>query len=208
LPWQMRSSSVVIIVRGHPAAKCFVAAPPHFPGLGVRLKWRLSRIQPALWKATDMKLAGKSALVTGGGSGIGLGIAQALAGEGCRVAIAGRRGDVLRQAAAGWIGKPPMLTHEVDVADRESVRNLFAWQEKELGPLDFLINSAGINIKTRTMSAMTPEQWDHVMQVNATGVYNCMYFALPQMRKKKDGVIVNISSTSGKRAGALGGIAY
>jgi len=91
-----------------------------------------------------MKLAGKSALVTGGGSGIGLGIAQALAGEGCRVAIAGRRGDVLRQAAAGWIGKPPMLTHEVDVADRESVKKLFAWQEKELGPLDFLVNSAGI----------------------------------------------------------------
>jgi NAD(P)-dependent dehydrogenase (short-subunit alcohol dehydrogenase family) len=155
-----------------------------------------------------MKLAGKSALVTGGGSGIGLGIAQGLAAEGCRVAIAGRRGEVLREAAAAWIGKPPMLTHEVDVADRKSVEKLFAWQEKELGPLDFLINSAGINIKTRSMSAMTPEQWDHVMQVNATGVYNCMYFALPQMRKKKDGVIVNISSTSGKRAGALGGIAY
>src|SRR4051812_20694304 len=155
-----------------------------------------------------MNLSGKAALVTGGGSGIGLAIAHALAAEGCRVAIAGRRGEVLREAAAAWKGKPTILTHECDVADRESVRRLFDWQQKELGPLDFLVNSAGINIKTRSMAAMTPEQWDHVIQVNATGVYNCMYFALPPMRAKKDGVIVNISSTSGKRAGALGGIAY
>ena len=155
-----------------------------------------------------MKLAGKTVLVTGGGSGIGLGIAQALASEGCRVAIAGRRVEVLREVTESWKEKPPLLYHEVDVADRESVRRLFAWQEKELGSLDILINSAGINIKTRSMAAMTPEQWDQVMQVNATGVYNCMYFALPQMRKKKDGVVINISSTSGKRAGALGGIAY
>lgn len=155
-----------------------------------------------------MKLSGKSALVTGGGSGIGLAIARALAAEGCRVAIAGRRPEVLREAVAAWKQQPAMVFHAADVADRESVRRLFAWQEKELGPLDILVNSAGINIKTRSMAAMTPEQWDHVIQVNATGVYNCMYFALPQMRARKDGVVINISSTSGKRAGALGGIAY
>lgn len=152
-----------------------------------------------------MRLQGKTALITGGGSGIGLGIAQAFATEGCRVAITGRRKEVLQEAARQT---PGMLWHEVDVADRESVRQLFAWQEKELGPLDILVNSAGMNIKTRSMSAMQPEQWDEVMQVNATGVYNCLYFALPAMRARKDGLIINISSTSGKRAGALGGIAY
>jgi NAD(P)-dependent dehydrogenase (short-subunit alcohol dehydrogenase family) len=155
-----------------------------------------------------MKLKNKIALVTGGGTGIGWGIAQALASEGCRVAIAGRRLDVLKDAAASWIGQPPILCHEVDVADRASVVRLFEWQQRELGPLDILVNSAGINIKNRTMAAMRPEQWDQILAVNATGVYNCVHAALPQMRAKKDGLIINISSTSGKRASPLGGIAY
>ena len=153
-------------------------------------------------------LAGKTALVTGGGSGIGLGIAYALAGEGCRVAIAGRRLEVLREAAATWQGQSPILSHEVDVADRGSVEKLFAWAAKDFGPIDFLVNAAGVNIKNRLMSNMTPPDWDRVLAINATGVYNCMYFVLPQMRERKDGLIVNISSISGKRAAALGGVAY
>jgi len=155
-----------------------------------------------------MKLKNKTALITGGGTGIGWGIAQALAAEGCRVAIAGRRASVLKEAASSYIGQPPILHHEVDVADRAGVARLFAWQQKELGPLDILVNAAGVNIKTRSMAATTPEQWDQVMQINATGVFNCVYAALPQMRAKKDGLIINISSTSGKRASPLGGIAY
>ena len=155
-----------------------------------------------------MKLKNKTALITGGGTGIGWGIAQALAAEGCRVAIAGRRASVLKEAASSYIGQPPIMHHEVDVADRASVARLFAWQQKELGPLDILVNAAGVNIKTRSMAATTPEQWDQVMQINATGVFNCVFAALPQMRAKKDGLIINISSTSGKRASPLGGIAY
>jgi NADP-dependent 3-hydroxy acid dehydrogenase YdfG len=58
------------------------------------------------------------------------------------------------------------------------------------------------------MSAMTPEQWDMVMDINATGAYNTMHAVLPQMRERQDGLIVNISSISGKRATALGGVAY
>jgi NAD(P)-dependent dehydrogenase (short-subunit alcohol dehydrogenase family) len=153
-------------------------------------------------------LAGKTTLVTGGGTGIGWGIAEALASEGCNVAITGRRGDVLKQAAASWVGQPPILWHECDVADRHSVRELFAWAAKSLGPIDILVNSAGINIKNRMMSTMPPEEWDRVLKVNATGVYNCMYAVLPQMRERKDGLIVNISSISGVRAAALGGVAY
>lgn len=155
-----------------------------------------------------MNLQGKTALVTGGGSGIGLGIAQAFAAAGCRVAIAGRRGDVVQQAAEAWTGQPPMLHHAVDVANREDVKQLFAWAKEKLGPIDILVNSAGLNIKRRSMAEMEPEQWDHVMGVNATGAYNCMYEVLPQMRERQDGLIVNISSISGKRAGALGGVAY
>lgn len=153
-------------------------------------------------------LAGKTALITGGGSGIGLGAAIALAGEGCRVAISGRRRDILQTAAASWTAQPPILFHECDVADRGSVERLFAWAAKELGPIDILVQAAGVNIRNRMMSNMTPPDWDRVVAINATGVYNCMYAVLPQMRERKDGLIVNISSISGKRAAALGGVAY
>ncbi len=155
-----------------------------------------------------MKLNGKTALITGGGSGIGLGIAGALAAEGCRVAIAGRREELVRQAAEAWKGDPPILFHAVDVADRDSVNTLFQWASKQLGPIDILVNSAGLNIKNRSMADMQPEQWDQVMAVNATGAYNCMYAVLPQMRERRDGLIINISSISGLRASALGGVAY
>jgi len=153
-----------------------------------------------------MNLQGKTVLVTGGGTGIGLGGAVALAQAGCRVAIAGRRADTLEQAAANAEGK--LLHHTVDVADRNSVEQLFAWANEQFGSIDILVNSAGINIKTRTMTTMTPDQWDQVIQVNATGIYNCMYAVLPQMRERRDGLIINVSSIAGLRASQLGGVAY
>lgn len=155
-----------------------------------------------------MLLAGKTALVTGGGTGIGWGIARALAEAGCRVAIAGRREQPLQAAVATWKGPQAILWKCVDVTDRNSVSALFDWFGQQCGPLDILVNSAGTNIKTRMMSDMRPEQWDEVMTINATGVYNCMYAALPAMRARRDGLIVNISSISGVRAGTLGGVAY
>ena len=79
--------------------------------------------------------------------------------------------SVLRDAADA--SEQPLWQHTVDVTDRESVQSLFAWARQELGKVDILINSAGMNIKTRTMAAMAPEQWDQVMQANATGAYNC-----------------------------------
>lgn len=154
-----------------------------------------------------MKLAGKTALVTGGATGIGQGIAYALAAEGCRVVIAGRREEALKSAVAGC-KTGQLLCHTVDVADRESVNALVTWANQQLGRIDILVNAAGVNIKKRTMSAMDPEQWDYVMNINAAGVYHAMYAVLPQMRERKDGLVINISSTSGKRAAPLGGVAY
>ncbi|MBM4005065.1 MAG: SDR family NAD(P)-dependent oxidoreductase [Planctomycetes bacterium] len=154
-----------------------------------------------------MKLSGKTALVTGGGTGIGWGIARALAAEGCRVMIAGRRPQPLTDAVEGWKGTP-ILHQTVDVTDRASVAALVQATLQQLGAIDILVNSAGTNIKTRTLAEMRPEQWDEVLAINATGVYNCMYAVLPSMRARRDGLIVNISSTSGKRAAPLGGVAY
>ncbi len=155
-----------------------------------------------------MKLQGKTAIVTGGGSGIGLGIAKALAAEGCQVVIAGRDEAKLSQAAAEFKGIPPMFFHACDVAQRDSVQKLFEWAAQKVGKIDILVNSAGVNIKTRSMREMLPEQWDYVMSANATGAYNCMRVVLPQMRERKDGLIVNVSSIAGLRASALGGVAY
>jgi NAD(P)-dependent dehydrogenase (short-subunit alcohol dehydrogenase family) len=155
-----------------------------------------------------MKLSGKTALVTGGGTGIGEGIALALATEGCRVAIAGRREDKLRQVAARSKSGPPMLIHPVDVADRSSVEELFRWAEAELGQIDILVNSAGVNFPRRTMADMVPETWDTIMAINSSGVYDCIRCVLPDMRKRHDGLIVNICSIAGRRASMLAGVAY
>jgi NADP-dependent 3-hydroxy acid dehydrogenase YdfG len=155
-----------------------------------------------------MKLANKTALVTGGGSGIGAGCAIALAREGCQVAIAGRQADKLAQAASRFDGTPALKTHPVDVADRVSVATLFRWAERELGRIDILVNCAGVNTLKRSIHELAPEEWDRLMAINATGAYNCIREVLPQMKQRRDGLIVNINSTSGVRAGLLGGVAY
>ncbi len=155
-----------------------------------------------------MDLKTKTALVTGGGTGIGAAIAVALAREGCRTAICGRREDKLRETAAAFRGQPAILCRAADVADRQSVADLFAWAEKQLGRIDILVNAAGVNIVKRSMAELDPADWDLLMAVNATGAYNCMWAVLPQMRQRRDGLIVNIASIAGKRTGPLGGVAY
>ncbi len=155
-----------------------------------------------------MRLAGKTAVITGGATGIGRAIAISLAAEGCRVAIAGRREERLREAAASWQGAPPILTHAVDVADRASVAELFRWATEQLGQIDILVNNAGINTPQRTMADIPPETWDDVLKINATGAFNCMRAVIPGMRAAGGGLIVNMDSVSGLRASVLGGVAY
>lgn len=156
-----------------------------------------------------MDLANQTVLVTGGGSGIGLGVAAALAREGCRVAICGRDAAKLNRAAASIEAAHPVAAIPCDVADRESVSRLFAELERlGLLPLDILVNSAGINIARRRMAELVPADWDRLLAVNSTGAFNCMHAALPGMRQRRAGLIVNISSFAGKRAVSLAGPAY
>jgi NADP-dependent 3-hydroxy acid dehydrogenase YdfG len=155
-----------------------------------------------------MRLQGKTAVVTGGGSGIGLGIAKALAAEGCKVAIAGRDEKKLQAAAAEYTGKPGLLYHGVDVGDPASVEKLMTWADKELGRIDILVNSAGTNVAKRTLPELSPEDWEMMFRINTFGTFYCMRAVLPQMRARHDGLIVNISSVAGKRAVLLGGVGY
>ncbi|MCZ7648972.1 MAG: SDR family NAD(P)-dependent oxidoreductase [Planctomycetota bacterium] len=154
------------------------------------------------------RLDGKTALITGGGSGIGAACAAALAAEGCRVAICGRDARKLETAAAAFKGEPKILAHPCDVADRASVAALLAWAGKELGRIDILINGAGTNVPNRLIGEVKPEDWDMIMAINVTGAFNMLKGVLPRMRERRDGLVINIGSTAGLRAGALGGVAY
>lgn len=94
------------------------------------------------------------------------------------------------------------------VSETASVKAFFADIRDNVGEVDILVNSAGINIQKRTMAEMSPEDWERVLSINASGAYRCMYEVLPSMRQRKDGLVVNISSVAGKRAITLGGVVY
>lgn len=155
-----------------------------------------------------MSLSGKTALITGGGTGIGLGIAQALAAEGCRVIIAGRRESVLKQACEATTSPIQLTYHAVDVGDWSSVESLFRAVHQDVGALDILVNSAGTNTARRRLAELSLEDWDAMMKINCYGSFYCLRAAMPKMIERRDGLIVNINSVSGIRAGMLGGIGY
>ncbi len=153
-------------------------------------------------------LSGKVVAITGGGTGIGAGIARGLAESGCKVVIGGRRLAPLQSLAESIECDHPIHSHVLDVADAASVETFFAFVLAQHGEVDILVNSAGVNIQNRTMEAMKPADWDRVMQINASGAYYCMHQVLPAMRKRRDGLIINITSVAGKRAISLGGVVY
>ncbi len=151
-------------------------------------------------------LKNKHVVVTGGATGIGFAIAELFAQSGAKVAIGSRRQEAMDLAMAASESK--ITGHVVDVATRSSVVRFFEWVASSLGHVDILVNAAGVNIRDRSINCMLPDQWDEIMAINATGAYNCIYSVLPQMRARQNGMIINISSIAGKRALALGGVAY
>jgi len=144
-------------------------------------------------------LAGKHALVTGGGRGLGAAIARALAAEGVRLTLLGRTGATLAEQATA-------LAHEfagtacrwqvADVADPEAVAAAFAAGREALGPIDILVANAG-QAKSAPFKRTEPDLWDRMIAVNLTGTYLCNRAALPDMLESGWGRIVNIASTAG-----------
>ncbi|OAA27698.1 dehydrogenase of unknown specificity, short-chain alcohol dehydrogenase like [Frankia sp. EI5c] len=136
------------------------------------------------------------AVVTGGASGIGLGVARQFVADGYLVAVLDRDGaaaTAAAQALADEGGKA--LAVEVDVADRESVRAGFEQVHTTLGPTQILVTSAGIESFSPLLD-LTPESWDRVLAVNLTGTFSCVQAAVPGMIDGKWGRIVTISSSS------------
>lgn len=163
-----------------------------------------------------MKLAGKVALVTGAARGIGRGIAVALAAEGVHVAVAdlaqsedptltyrlARSSDLeetARLVEARGVKALPLIADVTRAADVEAMVGETA---RRLGALDILVNNAGVLV-AGPLESTTEAQWDRVMAVNVKGVFLCSRAAVPRLRERGEGAIVNISSISGKTGRAL-----
>ncbi|MEO7910579.1 MAG: SDR family oxidoreductase [Roseiflexaceae bacterium] len=155
-----------------------------------------------------MLLEGKVVLVTGGGSGVGAAIAQQFAQAGAQVVVVGRRAEQLQATRDAITSETPVRPIVADVIDRAQVTALVQQIVSEFGRLDMLINNAGVNTPERRLEQLSSENWDYLMTVNATGAFNMIQAVLPQMRAQGDGLIINISSISGRRASTLAGAAY
>ncbi|GAB2779320.1 SDR family NAD(P)-dependent oxidoreductase [Halomonas shantousis] len=145
-----------------------------------------------------MTLNDKTALVTGGGRGIGQGIALALAEAGAHVVIADRDTAIAEETAEkvkACGGRS--LALQVDVTDPDSIQRMIGDIESDFGPLDIAVNNAGI-ISIHSIDALSAEEWDRIMAVNAKGVFLCTQAELRVMRPRRFGRIINVASIAGK----------
>jgi NAD(P)-dependent dehydrogenase (short-subunit alcohol dehydrogenase family) len=153
-------------------------------------------------------LSGKIAVVTGGTRGIGRAIAERLLREGAAVAVCGRVPEnvqaFLKDCEPGADGR--LLAEAADVSKLEDVRRFFKSVDARFGGLDYLINNAGIGV-FKSVADLTPDEWRRTIDLNLSGVYYCSHEALPRMRQRGAGYIVNIGSLAGRNAFA-GGAAY
>lgn len=138
-----------------------------------------------------MRLANKVAIITGGGSGIGRGIAVAFAGEGAKVVIAGRHSQKL-DAVASEIG-PACLAHTANISKGGDIERLVAATLEKFGAINILVNNAG-QLLPGTAESHTEEEWDQTFQVNVRGLWLLSRAVLPYLRAAGGGSIINIAS--------------
>jgi len=154
-------------------------------------------------------LSGKNAVVIGGAGGIGQAISAGLAFYGANVAIASRKLENLEKAAQEIkeeIGKE-ISVYQVDAGSEESIRALVENVVKDMGRVDILINSQGLNIKKEAMD-FDMNDWDHLFNINVKGLMICCKEFGKVMAKQNYGKIVNVSSVRGARACGGGNAAY
>ncbi len=143
------------------------------------------------------QLDGKVVIVTGAGTGIGLGMVRVFAREGAQLVLASRNEQNLRAAAdsLGEYGAPDALVVPTDVTDEQSVMALFARTMEAFGRVDILINNSGV-FDGGPIEDLSLETWRHVMDVNVTGPFLCIRSAMPIMKRQGTGRIINIGSIS------------
>ena len=145
------------------------------------------------------RLSGHHAVITGGGTGIGACIARALAREGAKLTLVGRRRDKLEEVGSGEFDA---LVAPADVTRRDEVEACFAIAREAQGPISILVNNAG-GAESAPFAKVSEEAWRRTMAVNLDALLHCSQAALPDLLAATAGRIVNIASTAG-----LKGYAY
>jgi NAD(P)-dependent dehydrogenase (short-subunit alcohol dehydrogenase family) len=145
-----------------------------------------------------MDYKGKNAIVTGGTKGIGRAIAEALLREGLNVCVSARTAEDVEQAVGelGRIADADVTGVVCDVRSYEEVRAMFEHADEELGGVDVLVNNAGVGL-FKTVEETDPEEFRAVLETNLFGVFYCCREAVPRMRARGGGYVVNVSSLAG-----------
>ncbi len=144
-----------------------------------------------------MRLAGKVAVVTGGGSGFGAGIAARYVQEGARVVVADLDGAAAERVAGG-LGEDAVAV-QADVTRRDQVERMLGAATERFGALDILVNNAGYSHRNRPLLEVEEADYDRCFDVNVKAIYHAVQLAVPIFRKQGGGVILNTSSTAGLR---------
>lgn len=152
----------------------------------------------------DLGLKGKIALITGASRGIGKGIAEGLAAEGCKLAICARgEGPLQEVAAALRKHKIEVLAVPTDIMQPDSAKILVAQTIEKFGRIDILVNNAGGN-RRGEFAETTDEHWDEILNINLMAHVRVSRTIVPQMKKQGDGAIIFISSIFGRESGGKG----
>ena len=163
-------------------------------GLQIRLyRFDSGRRLQALKMGEQMKLSGKTAVITGAASGFGKGIAEKFSQEGAKIILADLNSELVEQTATNinqdW--------QHVDVANSNSMKSLSEYIIKKYGSIDVMVNNAGITHLPMPLEDLSEEEFDKVFAVNAKSVFFCGKYFVPHMKKSKRGSILNIASTAG-----------
>ena len=151
-------------------------------------------------------LEDKVVWITGAGSGIGQNAAVTLSKLGMKVILSGRNVKNLQETALKCENSP--IIKKLDIADKNQVKSVAQEIKMEFMHIDILINCAGINIENRDWDNINETEWDDVFQTNINGLFYCCKSAIPMMKERKDGLIINISSWSGNHVSLLSGVSY
>jgi NAD(P)-dependent dehydrogenase (short-subunit alcohol dehydrogenase family) len=151
-----------------------------------------------------MKLAGRVAIITGGGHGLGRDIAIGFAEAGADLSLCGTSAAALESTAAELRARGRRVVDRVaDVSDEAQIERWVADTLAELGRIDVLVNNAGITGPTASVDRVSRSDWDHTLAVNLTGAFLCARAVLPHMAARGSGKIINISSVAGHIGYAL-----
>jgi len=143
-----------------------------------------------------MSLEGKIAIVTGAGSGIGRATAILFSQEGANVVLVGRRIEPLKETLNQLNGGRGLVV-QADVSKSQDTKRIVEETLRAYGRVDILVNNAGVEAPHKSVTELSEEEWDRIIDTNLKGVFLCSKYAIPAMKKSRRGVITNVSSNWG-----------